>query len=595
LVTFTLAAAISTPTVLSVDLTLSGNTACQFRDVVVMYGSVYRTSVSWSSASFSYVNADGTPAVISASYKGYWDDGPGGYNDQIWTHFADTSRALRDNVLKYRLSIPVTSAEIGHRIAVTIKPFNGWPLTSLPVDLSGIPWGKLPSRDVRYAYAYERVSDGGLSALSPELTITTSSDMPLTGYYLTGAVDLSTELGATDKINVYRQEKSTGKWRKIMNTDCATYGFLNTGTVTFTDGWMEHELAAFPEYSQGVLGGWVSSEFQSQNSVAIGVWKGSLAVATRRLGLISYIGNPESFAPSPDDTEALQSQDPEDDNLGVTEYISANRAEDVLGVHGQDALYYITASGVYAKVGDKPLTSTPPRRLPGSRGALGTRASAKYRSGVIVGSQDGLFLYAVSRAFSGIDDGSDLEEELTATERTKWADLISGAYEVVVAEHKGDIWAWNGTSYVCRSKDGWWSSGDFADVVKAPLSVPARGLYFADSLGRLMKLDTSVETDGGEEIVWTYETGIEDTQRIAVRNMIVMATGEPEIMVKSYDGSNLGTTLGPTAQEVGKQWSIPFHGDPGFRHQVVFSGISGADSIDTVLLELEGAGAGKGN
>ena len=266
-------------------------------------------------------------------------------------------------------------------------------------------------------------------------------------------------------------------------------------------------------------------------------------------------------------------------------------------MHGQDALYYVTSSGVYAKIGDKPRQSTPPRRLPGSRGAVGTRASAKLGSGIVVASQDGLYQYVTSRAFSGIDDGSEAQTEMTNTERGRWTEFIgSDGSNVVVCEFRDEVWAWNATSYIRRSKDGVWSSGDFFDSVKAALGIPTRGLFFVDSSGRLMEITSAVDTDNGEEVTWRYKTGIEDTQRVALRNMIVMATGAPSVAVEVYDGENLAETYGPTAHAVGKQYTVPFNTRPGFRHRVTFTGTSGMDSIDSVFLDFEGGVAsGRGN
>jgi len=597
---FVVNAAITTPTTVQMDVTFSANQTLQFRDVVVMQclasGSAFVAD--WSKSTLKMVNADGTPAVITPSDHAHHVSYTGAAQSECF-HFTNISRSLRDNVLKFRVTLSITTAAVNSRFTLSFSTNYGWPLSQLPVDMSVFTstpnYGVLPTGQVRYAYSYVRIADGAESSLSPEVTISVPEMSPF-GYRFKGVLDVSPELGATDKLYLYRQEQSTGKWRRIMNTDCSTYGFLNTGAISITDGWMEADLAGFPEYTAGVLGTWPSSEFKSLTSVNMGVWKQSLAIVTRRLLLCSWMGNPEKYAPSPDDLEALKALDENDDDQGVTEYVSANRAEDVIGAHGQDALYLATASAWYVKVGDKPLTSTPPRRLPGSRGPVGTRASSRYGNGVLSASQDGLWNYAVSRAFSGVDDGSDAQIEMTKDDRQNWLALLGTSYSgMVVVSFRDDVWAWNGAKYIRMSQDGHWSSGEFADSVKAALPIATRGLYFVDSKGRLMIMDSGY-TDNGEPVEWTYETGDEDTRRMAIRNMIISATGTPTINITTSDGLGGTKSTGKQPMTINKSWTREFHLNPSFRTSFSISGISGADSVDnlTVCYDQE-VGEGRGN
>jgi hypothetical protein len=421
---------------------------------------------------------------------------------------------------------------------------------------------------------------------------------PSNGYFITGQLDVSAELTGSDKIFLYRKEKATGIWRRLQNTDISTFGYANSaGPVTFTDGWMESELAAFPSFNTGLLGGWTAQGFASPNAVQLATWKGCLAVGTQRLLLLSWVNSPTQFAPTPENTAAIQTLDVNDVSQGVTEYVADNRAGDALGVFGLDAIYVVTADSVYAKVGDIPLTCSPPRRLPGSRGGLGTRAAFKYSAGVLVGSQDGLWHYAVSRAFSGVDDGSEAQSEVTKAVRGSWTALVgSGASGMVVAEYLDEIWAVNEAKFMFLSRNKIWSSGTLTDGMKAALTVRSRGLYWIDMKGRLMKFDPTLYTDNGSPVQWTYATGKEEGTRVAVRGMLLTGSGTPSVSVTTDDGLNGAKVSPPYPRVANKDWKLQLHEDPAFSTSFTFKGTGGADTVETCFVETDGeVPSGRGN
>jgi hypothetical protein len=593
-VNLTINSAITSTTVVGIDISLTVDAALQLRDVIELNGKTNSTSfvVDWSQTTLVLVNDDVSPATITPPY--HVDLPPAAGSNPAyalyteWYDFVNTTRALRDNVKIYRLTLTITKAPLGGVITIYIQPHDNWPLSIIPPDTTPFKTlgAQIPGGTVQYAYSYYRVSDGAESQLSPEITLTVPQ-RGVQGYYIEFAADVSSQLGGSDKIFLYRKEKSSGSWRRIQNTDILTYGWANTsGPVTLTDAWMESELANFPTYNTGLLGGWTAQGFASPNAVQLGTWKGCLAIGTQRLLLLSWVNVPTQFAPSPENTAALNTLDVNDTSQGVTEYVADNRAGDALGVFGLDAVYVVTADSVYAIVGDIPLTASPPRRLPGSRGGLGTRAACKYSAGVLVGSQDGLWHYAVSRAFSGVDDGSEAQSEATQSVRGSWASLVgSSASGMVVVEYLDEIWAVNGTKFMFLSRNKNWSSGTLTDSMKAALSVRTRGLYWIDSRGRLMKFSYSKTTDNGTSVQWTYTTGKEEGQRMAIRGMVLTGTGTPAVSVTTDDGLNGPNVSPPIKRTPTKDWKLDLHLNPAFTTSFTFTGTVGSDTVETCLVQ----------
>lgn len=580
-------AAITTPTTVTFDVTLTSAFAGQFRDMVTIAATPISSGVSidLSQAAISYVGATYTNQAPYMNSPGQAFVASSRQNVGCFNNFSfgNLNRIQRIATTKYQISLTIVTAPIGGVFNVVVEPFYSEPLTYLP------PFsGAVGSPTTHYAYTYYRSSDGVESTMSPILTVTLpNADLSC---FLTGSIPSSSGTGSPDTIYLYRQEQATGLWRRIQNVDCATWGFTNTpGTpVTFTDGWTETEIASFPEYNSSLLGGWSAQGFASPNAVQLGVWKGSLCVGTQRLVLISWVNNPAQFAPSPENAAGVQALDVNDTSQGVSEYVADNRAGDALAVFGLDALYIVTADSVYAVVGDIPLTASPPRRLPGSRGGLGTRAATTYSAGVLVGCPDGLWHYAVSRAFSGVDDGSEAQNEVTIVERGAWAALVApGAAGLVVAEYLDEIWAVNGQNFLFLSRNKIWSSGTLADSMKAALSIRTRGLYWIDATGRLMLFSYSATGDRTIPTTWTYQTGIEVGMRTEVRGLLLSGKGHPTIAATTWDGGNGRFDYGPLPRGDDWEWFLDLHLQPGFRLQLTFSGTVGTDTIEQAVLEVE--------
>lgn len=352
-----------------------------------------------------------------------------------------------------------------------LNPWNGqnWP----------------PSRgSIHYAYTYFKVSDGTESDMSPPYVTKESEWYDLGWLYLLSG-KISNELTGSDRIHFYRREQKAGKWRRLVELGGNDYE-ANTGTVARFDGYMEYEIRDFREFE------FDTSPLWSQYSAdVIGAWKQCMAVGARGKCYLSRVGGPEQFAGEPDDT-------PPDDNAvggsndqarGRTDYVSGNRSDEVMGLHGQDSLYAIGRAGIYAMVGDRPAQATGFRQLPGSRGTQSKRGSSRYGGGVLLCSNDGFWYYAIGRGFRGEVDGSNLiEREETEEVRRSWRLFLSP--ETTVASNSG-------TTVVVADSTHFY----IGDTIYFATTKTTRTI--SNKAGNTLTVDTTITATVGETVVNT--------------------------------------------------------------------------------------------
>lgn len=542
------------------------------------------------SVSMVLIDTSDSPVTSSAYSVKQWS-----YNLQDGGHvflmWGSKDRTVRDSVAKVKVTFQSAAwPKSGYnRFYFVID--DGYPSVdqSFWSTYSFEDGEKPPPAQFRYCYSYYD-SATGESDTGPETTLDLASP-PVWGWYNKVSAPASAE-AAVDKVYFYRWDYVDSKWRRLANPD-GTYGVTNTGTtVTFSDHFQTNEIQAFPEKPTVSFGGTTSAEFLGTAATQIGVWKQCLSVGSRKKIWVSAIGNPDAFAPDPDDRFASAAIDPYDDTQGVTEYVSDDRSEDVVGIHGQDNLYVLTEVSAYAKIGDKPVTATPPRRLPGSRGCIGTRASCKYLAGVLSASPDGLWFYQAARGYEGIDNGSAAAEEATRDVRTSWEWLVgTDGTGIVVAEHEGKVYVFNGVRMLWRTREGEWLRGTLAHSVVAAMSVRQRGLYFVDSTGALKVMGGT--TDAGTGIEWSYETGIMDGFRRTVSRYMVQGDGEPTFKVETWDGAGESEEVS-ARREDGMSWVVPMNPANGFRQKLTVSGCK-TDTVESVLIEIQGAPSARHN
>lgn len=602
------AVAVTAQTEVTVTATYSAAQDFSFTDVwqiLVQSGSSSDAVIAQGAVRLDLINNDGTPATISPIAEAHPTRGTATFA-VYWAHFGNSERTLRDNTLKLQIKFTVDSWAASKQVTIRVTPGYSWMLDKVPFEfVSAIADPAPTTGKIRYAYAYYDAANLVESNLSEEVLTSTIPPGPF-GAYVTLELRGSSELTGSDRIFVYRQEKVSGEWRRLpvdANT-LNTYGVANvtSGTTTYTDKWMEEDLKSFPSRSAPVF----TSASSTLQDPAIGVWKQSLVIGSNRKLWLSFVGIPQRFAPDPDDKDAViefNQVNSDNPDVGRTVYLSDDRAEEVYAVFGQDSLYGVGPVSSYAIVGDSPLESSPPRRLPGSRGAVGTRAAFRYKGGIEVASDDGLFYYAVGRGFSGEDNGALVEREETEEVRTSYTDTLLGSSysDAIVVEHNDEIWLFNGTKYLRNNRNRSWEEGTFADSVKCAIPVRSRGLRFSDVRGRLHTISEDYSTDNGASVNWSYNSGLLEGPRAKITDLEVHVVGVPRVTVHTYSpfgnvSDDYGTyeVLHFDTPDTGSIWRLPLSIQASQRYRVILSGTAGADKVTALAIHHEPVGKAYG-
>ena len=598
----TLGGAVTDPTDVNVTITLASTVDLSYRDFgepTITTNNSTECDVDPNEIRFQVINNDGSPVTIEPDYYGSGNtNGSTPRTVRRAFQFADESRTLRDNVLKYVVYFRINSAQNGKNIWVQLPIWDNWMNDSETLFVDDGP----TVGTIDYAYSWWDDSAAIETELSP---IKTSVSVPTTGRgsYINiqgtqatgGAWDTSG--GTADKIYFYRKEKGTGIWRRVGTAS------NSSATPNLDDHYMEHELKDLTEFPGFNLPASIKIS-------AIGVWKQCLVLgendsANNRVGLayISFVGKPFRYLPPPDNASE-EPQDEEDLSRGRTVFVADNRAEKIHGIHGQDSLYFVTPYSCYAMVGDLPATATPPRRLPGSRGSLGTRASCGYGGGILVGSQDGLWFYAVGRGFSGEDNGSLVERELTQDARNSWKTLIGTDStqwgNLTIFEFNDEIWCVLNTRYLKLTRNNNWVEGTFADAIEVAVPIRDRGIRWLRQAGKWDRVEdngsgTDYTTDDGTAITWSYTTGVIDPPRTRLKGYEVRGDGTPTMALTVYDGAITNAKTYPTLTCVQYQvMNFPTEAiEPGWRYKLVVGGNS-SSTVETLHLWSDRAEAAIG-
>lgn len=549
-----------------------------------------------SMAASGFSVAQGASGWIIPQYhdNGFNRTGSDGYSFYVRRkhHWSNAYRTQRTAISKLRLEYMVSNIVSGKPIILRLEVGDVW-----MNDTSALNIADGPVQDsIRYAYSYYNVATDNESDLSPTgTTIPFPTNREWKGALAILSLRGNSALSTTDRLYVYRLEKDTGKWRRLPNVD-GTYGITNpgSGNTLYTDRWMEHELKDFPEYGVYSFFG-VDSGYAIE---ALGIFKQCMVIGAAKQAFISYVGQPSVFVDSPDNDNASLPPETRLDR-GRTDYVSDTRSEEVNGVHGQDSLYIITPYSSYAMVGDTPADMSPPRRLPGSRGTLGKHSSARLGGGVLCAAEDGVWYYSVGRGFSGEDNGALVAREETQEVRTSYFDRLldsstTQGSAVVVCEYLNEVWVFNNQQYMCQTRNGNWIEGTFQHPVRGVVANRTRGLKFMDHEGKLYSLDKTYTTDNGQDVEWSYTTGLLDGPRTRIRHIEVRGTGRPQVKVVVYDGKSPTQTKSFQAEAPDQNFLVPLNLLPGYRYQLTFSGTQ-ADTVEYVAVHVDNAGQGQGN
>lgn len=467
------------------------------------------------------------------------------------------------------------------------------------VILSGSADAPLDAPLIEYGYAYYNPTTEALTSAT-QLILEKGQgagergfkDLPARGANVVidppPSSDLNTD-GYT-KIKVFRRQVvSTGGnpariWRELGEVD-------NTGDPSLTDSNTNAELSALPLWPTLYFG----SPLQTLEPEMITVWKQHLVVVIGRRVYFSFASDPSQYMAPPEDLEVAPSEEFQD-TQGRTLYASPGRTESVMAFVVQDLLYLLMGNSVGVMIGDDAGTATPPRQLPGSQKVTGPRASCRYYDGAVLACEDGIWLLEATRATTGGYDNTYSRQEITREVRGAYAELLEGGGEdMVLVEHRDELWAFNGEKYLRLTKPDLsgtrhWESGEWP-AVAAALSVRGRGLWMLFADGRMAQLaDVVYDAEAEDPLGWEMESGqvvFDDQHRLV--GIALFGDGTPEIEVERDNGAmSDGTPIVETfLREENRVWFESLGSDPGVAFIVRARGVRGRDTVKRLELVFE--------
>lgn len=265
---------------------------------------------------------------------------------------------------------------------------------------------------------------------------------------------------------LYRRRRSDGdKWYKIHDADLAAItAFYDSRVDAASDG---------GNVAGNAYGYWGTTTFASSTVFGVvtqdilpscmAAWKTHMVCGVGKELYFSRAMNAEQYVLPLRESSTAGAVDTSDLTQGRTCYMSQDQSDDVMAIVAQDVLYPVGRRGVYAMIGDSAIEATPPRYLPNSRGVESSQSAIGFSGGVLVGARDGLWFYRALRVQSSSQDDIQSGEELTKDVRTSWKQLFTEYPDntLVLGERDGEIWAFRGSRYMRRTKEGLWEEGEF--------------------------------------------------------------------------------------------------------------------------------------
>lgn len=418
---------------------------------------------------------------------------------------------------------------------------------------------------LEHAFSYYDPDDDSESALSPvEKGETTPAN--IWGSHASVACAGNPGLTTSEKIVLYRRAKFDRTFRRIGSAANAS-----SGTVAVADQLTEEDLTGSPIHAVPPFG-----TAQGHEPLDVAFWKGCVVVLADRRAFLSYPGQPLRFL-QPEDVPG------EREGSGRTLHVAYDQAEAPFRVVGDDALYFVSSKAVYAMVGDSPADASVPRRLKDARGALGARAVCGHRGGVLVGADDGLWLYEVDRGFGTEGVGAMRAAEVTESVRTSWTWLLAGgtSTNLCVVSWKNRWFALCGTRCLRLTRNGKVVRGTLGFTAYDVLSVP-EGLFAISAAGAVYEWSDSTLSSS-----WTYDSGWIDLPRVKLTSLEVEGTGTPTVSVYSDDGKS-GSATRAYARESDRDHVLSLTNQIGTRWGVSVSGDSD-DEVERLVLHFQNA------
>jgi hypothetical protein len=331
-----------------------------------------------------------------------------------------------------------------------------------------------------------------------------------------------------DKIRIWRKRHSdAAKWHLLLETPNANGKFVDARVEALTDAvaWGTITTRANDNEFEGTT--------QTLAPRALAVWQGHMVLGVGEEIYMSYGGAPDLYIPPARDLPQLL--DIDDPTIGRTLYMSYDQSDKVLGIVADDFLYLIGTQGVYAMIGDSAIEATPPRLLPGSRGAFGTRAFCKAFGGVLVANEEGIDLHVGSRALSSGSDSIYAFERLTKDIERTYKRFIAdpdNLGSMVLREWQGEIYAIIDNRFLKRTRAGTWQEGEWAqgalegtEYAGAGGPGGSAGVPFGDDPGTGAAFPAGPYTSPGTIVIGAPVTTVHGTP--VWRSGIVLSQYEP--------------------------------------------------------------------
>lgn len=363
------------------------------------------------SIQLSLVNNDGSPLTFTPTKLDVEEDAviPGQIVYWVRAEFSNKARASWDNVRYFQVTYNVTASSLfANQNKLTIsKPYIGG-MRYLPDP------GRARGNLFSVAYSFYNSTNTYESGLSPALEISADTNSPLWGQRvfpqlegLGTLITFNTVVSSeADKIRIYVMDED-GKWRRVVEQNDTTT------TYQYRTAW--EELGLLTAYQNIV-------PFNFTKAIAGIPFKGWM-VWLYQGGFQnvrhSRVGEPEK--------QASDLDSPDDANVGATFSLADNFGDEPLtGFQADDSLILVGNHGVYAQSGDRPLSMTPPKRLPTSFGCPNPYAATRFTLDGQVGvaavakNGEGVYFYLVSESFNGqegyavIELTRDVRPELTS-------------------------------------------------------------------------------------------------------------------------------------------------------------------------------------
>jgi len=449
----------------------------------------------------------GTPEVYITSAAGttkaiYWRRDPiTRDNDTRYLYYRlqNISRSSRTTVtaikVVYVISLPAGSLTI--RLPSPRIIGGVW----LSLDSSTNPGESFPTlKELSYESTYYNSTTGLESAPSPAKIVGAAEQDPY-GEWRTLTAATSAQSGV-DFVRFYRVVTEGG-----IKTRYRIASVANSGSPSTTDKYPLEEVKAFTVFLPSVL--------PNSGITNLTAWQNRLVLAVGTLVYISRDGQPLVFE------QQSGAFDLRNSARGLTFYPDDKRGEDIISVIGQDDLYMISKYSVRCLVGNSP-DNWRLLKLPDSEGAVGPRAVAPYKKGILVFTPSGRLLYH----HSSLLEPQIVSSKVDARIGNSGISALATSAAVVTVWPDGEIEVANGTAYYKRSVEGKWRKGTRTHGVHSTLPVPGIAPRWIGTNGKFYEggSDSYVSDGGttgtnGTAVTWYAVTRKDLMQRSAITNV----------------------------------------------------------------------------